>query len=455
MFQYRVESLFAHYILDSSNPIGKVKEYAIKIEFQERGSPHAHCLLWVDGAPRIDIDSDEDVCSFIDTYISGVVPDDSLDTKHMAKLVRQYETHSHSSYCRQNHSCCFGFSKAPSPHTIICREPDNNDDRDATVKGACEVLSKVYEIIDKMPEKLTLDDVLSRAGISKETYVKALKVTHHGRSVVLKRNPADAYTNGCNHDILQLWGANIDFQYVLDEYSTVMYVCSYMMKSEKAMGEVLKSVSKECHSEPIAEQLKKIGKAFVGHRVVGAPEAAMCELSMWFMKKSRKVTFVNSGMRDDHVSLPKNGKILDGLEDDEDNVYMLSIHDRYAARPDALENMCLAKFAVSYEPLYGSAQCDEMNIHTAEHIDDSGDEADGDDSCQRKHKAETITLKNNLGQMHKHKFESILCVTSFGQNAEPEKYYHSRLILYFPWCSEDELIDGYLSYSDHYNDHCN
>ena len=58
------------------------------------------------------------------------------------------------------------------------------------------------------------------------------------------------------------------------------------MKSEKAMGEVLKSVSRECRSDPIEQQLKKIGKAFIGHRVVGAPEAAMRQLSMWLMKKS-------------------------------------------------------------------------------------------------------------------------------------------------------------------------
>ena len=41
------------------------------------------------------------------------------------------------------------------------------------------------------------------------------------------------------------------------------------------MGEVLKSVARECCSEPVAQQLKKIAKAFVGNRVFGAPEAAM------------------------------------------------------------------------------------------------------------------------------------------------------------------------------------
>ena len=45
-----------------------------------------------------------------------------------------------------------------------------------------------------------------------------------------------------------------------DEYSTIMYVCSYMMKSEKAMGITLKRVAKECHNDDIQTQMNKIKK---------------------------------------------------------------------------------------------------------------------------------------------------------------------------------------------------
>ena len=73
-----------------------------------------------------------------------------------------------------------------------------------------------------------------------------------------------------------------------------MYVVGYMMKSEKAMGELLKQVAKECRNESIAVQLKKIGTAFIGKRVVGMPESVMRQNSVWMIKlKSRKVTFVS------------------------------------------------------------------------------------------------------------------------------------------------------------------
>ena len=60
------------------------------------------------------------------------------------------------------------------------------------------------------------------------------------------QNPQDVLINECNHDILSLWRGNVDLQYVINEIETVKYVCSYMTKGEKAMGETLKKVAKEC-----------------------------------------------------------------------------------------------------------------------------------------------------------------------------------------------------------------
>ena len=42
--------------------------------------------------------------------------------------------------------------------------------------------------------------------------------------------------------MLNLWGGNMDLQMVINDAAAVMYVCSYMMKGEKVMGETLKRV---------------------------------------------------------------------------------------------------------------------------------------------------------------------------------------------------------------------
>ena len=53
MFQHRIEAFFSEYLLSDAHPIGNITDYVIKIEFQMKGSPRAHCLLWVKDAPKL------------------------------------------------------------------------------------------------------------------------------------------------------------------------------------------------------------------------------------------------------------------------------------------------------------------------------------------------------------------------------------------------------------------
>ena len=71
------------------------------------------------------------------------------------------------------------------------------------------------------------------------------------------------------------------------------------------MGETLKRVANECRNDSVCTQMNKIKKEFLGKRVLGAPESAMRVLSMWLVKKSRKVVPVATSMKDECVSLPK------------------------------------------------------------------------------------------------------------------------------------------------------
>ena len=76
--------------------------------------------------------------------------------------------------------------------------------------------------------------------------------------------------------------------------------------------------------------MNKIKKEFLGKRVL-APESAMKVLSMWLMKKSRKVVSVSTSMKDECVSLPKPKSQLAQLRDDDEDVFATSVIDRYAA----------------------------------------------------------------------------------------------------------------------------
>ena len=107
------------------------------------------------------------------------------------------------------------------------------------------------------------------------TYIDALKISKRRPNVILQWNPQDVFINACNYDILSLWGENVDIQYVINEIATVKYVCSYMIKGDKGMGETLKRVAKECQNDNIWTQMNKIKKEFLGKWVLGATESAM------------------------------------------------------------------------------------------------------------------------------------------------------------------------------------
>ncbi len=65
-------SIHAKYLFMKSNahPLVEVVEYRL---FLNRGSPHAHCIIWIEDALKYDVDNDN-VCVFIDQYVSCSIP---------------------------------------------------------------------------------------------------------------------------------------------------------------------------------------------------------------------------------------------------------------------------------------------------------------------------------------------------------------------------------------------
>ena len=61
-----------------------------------------------------------------------------------------------------------------------------------------------------------------------------------------------------------------------------------------------------------------------------------------------------------------------------------------------------------------------------------------------------IKLQKGLGIIRKRKQQAILCTRRYKVHTEPEKYYHAKLLLYYPWNHEDDIISTYQSYQDSY-----
>ena len=73
-FQHRVEIFFKEILIIRDGPLGKVKYYAIRVEFQFRGSPHIHSFLWVLNAPTLAENTINEYVEFLDSVVCGNLP---------------------------------------------------------------------------------------------------------------------------------------------------------------------------------------------------------------------------------------------------------------------------------------------------------------------------------------------------------------------------------------------
>ena len=88
-FQYKVE-VFKEITLDG--PLGKTKYYAIRIEFQERGSPHVYSFIWIFSAPNIE--NGAAYIEFIEKTINSQLPN-NLSDPDLFGLVKNYQSRSY------------------------------------------------------------------------------------------------------------------------------------------------------------------------------------------------------------------------------------------------------------------------------------------------------------------------------------------------------------------------
>ena len=111
-FQHRVEIFFKEILLIPWSTIGKVTDYAIRIEFQVSGSPHVHSLTWIRNSLEFSEETLGTYIEFIYNSIHANLPAPGDDAV-LYDLVNQYQTHKHSERCRKykNKLCRYGFGK--------------------------------------------------------------------------------------------------------------------------------------------------------------------------------------------------------------------------------------------------------------------------------------------------------------------------------------------------------
>ncbi|XP_050957725.1 LOW QUALITY PROTEIN: uncharacterized protein LOC127158760, partial [Labeo rohita] len=442
MFDFRWHCFLREVLMSSAHPIGKIKDYFYRVEFQQRGSPHVHCLFWIENAPLIDKNTDEEVIQFIDKYVTCELPssDDSL-----LDVVTSVQQHSkrHSKSCKKKNTVCrFNFPRPPSARTFICRGKSHEekkcicqvDNSDTLRKCVCdnqgqsnfkmkkeqagEILSGIKKTLsDDNCNYDSVEHLFKHLGINQASFEAAYKSFSRNTQIVLKREVNEVWVNQYSKPLLKCWNANLDIQYVVDAYACVVYIISYISKSEREMGLLLGNAQREaCKERNISakDALKNLGSVYLHNRDVCAQESVYRLTNMPLKECSRKVVFVPTGDNVIKMSLPLNvlRKKAATHELTAEEMWMTSIVDRYKNRPKDLNDMCMATFASEYRIL------------------------------SKNEKSKTpLKLNNGCGFITKRTRTqpAVVRYVRFSEETNPESFYQSIMQLFLPYHLDMEL----------------
>ena len=426
MFDKRFHTFLKKVILSPSKPIGNVIDYFYRIEFQQRGSPHVHILIWIENAPILGVDKDENVVQFIDKYISCEKPTEKEDPE-LHEIVSHVQSHSkkHSKSCKKKGTTCrFNFPRPISKRTFITKPVDVGEGKDMKTdqKNAKELLESVKNELANETNYESTNDLFEKLGITQEQFEKAYAELASQESIILKRKPQDVWINQFNPHLLRCWNANMDLQYVSNVFACVSYVVSYLSKAEREVGMLLSHTLSEIKegNNDAKQSMKKLGQAYMHNREVSAQESVYRVCSLRLKECSRKVEYIPVGPDPIRISLPLK-VIQNRTDDNEENIWMTSKVDRYKARPDGskFDNMCLASF------------CSEYRILTTSQMDAS--------RCKRNENV--FELKQNLGYIQKRtrSDDAVIRYPRFNPKISPENYNLSLLQLFLPYRTQEQL----------------
>ena len=114
MFDSRAQAFIKHILMKSDKSGLNIKHFCYRIEFQARGMPHIHGVLWLerDSIKKYLINEDGfefnqiEVPKFIDKVISC---SSSTKDEVLNQIVKEVQIHHHTKSCRKGkQSCCRG-----------------------------------------------------------------------------------------------------------------------------------------------------------------------------------------------------------------------------------------------------------------------------------------------------------------------------------------------------------
>jgi hypothetical protein len=301
-FEHKFQEVFKTWKKTDDGPFGKFKilQYYFRIEFQHRGSPHVHMILWLNNAPIFDADK-PNLFHHIEEFIDSIISTSS-DDPNVSDFIK-YQYHKCSRTCKKktrgNTSCRFGAPFIPMEETRILQPfPSDYIYSDGEQDEYRAIIKKLNQLLsDDLNAIGTFDEMLVKLNCDKEKYIKAVQSQLKATKILIKRAPKDARVNPYAAKILMLMQSNIDVQFVLDPYACIGYIVEYINKPSRGISRLLRACVEEFKSGnySLRERIKKLSCTYYNGTEISAQEAAWCRLRLPMSYSSTAVEFINTG----------------------------------------------------------------------------------------------------------------------------------------------------------------
>jgi hypothetical protein len=363
IFNSRVSAMFDEVYKGEAMPFGKVTDFWVRVEFQARGSPHVHFLLWIDNKELgITPSSLHDetwprVQDFVRQRLSCSLPpvgrsvwkaakevdDDLMKAEREKELLVEGKADFRPAYGEfdEDHPCSrrlldlydidFGMQgkeywkykggdmeEKEDPRSYVSEEAHSHFRRVllAVQMHYCFFTCHKYGHIDdcrfgapwKTHEEVELQVHVDKRGRTREK-VEAPRNNNH-----MNRHCAYPHVACC-------WGGNTDFSYIGDEYGCCVYCGSYVSKAEEpdccVMANLIASAITRRQDHTARECLRAVLNSMLRSVLVGGTQACWFLLNLPYVRKSRIVVSVNALRREDMTtrfrSLPE---LKDAMEEE-------------------------------------------------------------------------------------------------------------------------------------------
>ena len=448
-FDFQFNTFLKDVLTSELSPVGKVKDWFYRVEYQQRGSPHIHMLIWLEGAPVFGVDKDEDVVAYIDSIITCRKPDNN--TELLDLVCRQTHRHSHTCRKQRGKICRFNYPQPPMRSTKILYPLEENTSP-TLVKSSKELWKKIKNTLNDLKEgkDISFDELLKEFEVSERQYILAIRSSLNCPTIFLKRSPNELRINNYNPTCLLAWRANMDIQYVLDVYACAMYIVSYISKAQKGMSELLRRAVAEAKegNTNIKQQVRDIGNKFLNSVEISAQEAVYVVLQLPMRKASRSVIFINTSPPAERVELLKPLSEIENMEDDSEEIQSGGLLKRYVERPECMQNVTLADWAAWYDSC--GQKCYRKTNEKTDFDDlpiENEDELNDDEIFN-----DTSDVIPTISKSIKKRSQArIIRSVWFNREGQSEKHFRELLMLFTPWRNEvTDLLKNYSSYQEHY-----